>query len=83
MATKTTKATSTKKPTSAKKQAIGIVARMTRRKTPATRKEIIDEMVAKTGLTSNGAATYYQNIVSGKKGWEMPTPKAIPATASK
>lgn len=82
MATKTT-ATSTKKPTSAKKQAIGIVARMSRRKTPATRKEIIDEMVNKAGLTPNGAATYYQNITSGKKGWEMPTSKAKKATASK
>lgn len=68
--TKTSTATSTKKPVSKKSQAIKIVHRMQARKTPATRAQIIDELVNKVGLSNNGAATYFQNVVSKKAGWE-------------
>lgn len=67
---KTKTATSIKKPVSKKAQAIKIVHRMQGRKTPATRGKIIDELVSKVGLSNNGAATYFQNIVSKKSGWE-------------
>lgn len=80
---KTTTATSTKKPQSKKDQSIKIFKRMTNRKVPAGRAEIIKEMQAKVELSASGAATYYQNIASGKKGWEIPVtkPKAKKATA--
>lgn len=64
-----TTATSTKKSVSKKAQAIKIVARMQGRKKPATRGQIIDELVTKVGLSVNGAATYFQNINAKKDGW--------------
>lgn len=69
--TKTAAATSIKKPVSKKAQVMKIVARMDARKTPATRAQILDEVVAKVGVTKNCAATYLQNIRSGKEGWAV------------
>ena len=71
--TTTKTATSTKKPvakkaTSKKAQSVKIVKRMLNRKNVPARKVIIDELMTKAGLSANGAATYYQNVVSGKWG---------------
>ncbi len=52
--------------TSKRQQALKIVARQQNRKNVPARKDAIAELVEKTGLTPKGAATYYQNIVSGK-----------------
>lgn len=64
-------ATSTKKPTaktvvSKKAQSVKIVTRMLARKKVPARKVIIAELMTKADLSANGAATYYQNVVSGK-----------------
>jgi len=70
-ATKTAAATSTKKPATAKSQVMKIVKRMDARKVPATRAQILDEVVAKVGVSRNCAATYLQNIRSNKEGWAI------------
>lgn len=57
--------TANKAPTK-KSQALKIVNRMRGRKNVPARKEIIDELVTKVGLSKAAAATYYQNITSGK-----------------
>jgi len=66
--TKKATTTSTKKPAtdSKKANAIKIVKRMLGRKNVPERKDIINELVTKAGLSVNGAATYYQNVKSGK-----------------
>lgn len=74
--TKTTKAntkanTKSTKPAankaqSKKAQAIKIVTRMRARKNAPARKTILAELVAKVGMSESMAATYYQNITSGK-----------------
>lgn len=57
-----------KKVPSKKAQSIKIVNRMLSRKRPATRRQILDELQEKAGLSANGAATYYQNITLGRWG---------------
>ncbi len=57
---------SKKKVLSKKDQTISIVHRMQARKRPATRSQILSEIQSKTGLSANGAATYYQNVTLGR-----------------
>lgn len=51
---------------SKKAKAIKIVQRMEARKKPATREQILTELVNKADLSANGAATYYQNVKLGR-----------------
>lgn len=46
--------------------AIKVVKTMKRRKNVPARKAFIEAIMEKAGLSKAGAATYYQNIVSGK-----------------
>lgn len=46
--------------------AIKTVKTMNRRKKVPARKAFIEAIMEKAGLSKAGAATYYQNIVSGK-----------------
>ena len=61
-----TKTTIKKTTISKKAKAIKIVTRMLNRKKIPTRKFVIAELMDKADLSANGAATYYQNVVSAK-----------------